>query len=55
MAAADARARRVVVGCRAVTVVAGRGVLPGGSDTVMVRAVMGAERVPDPAHEEGQG
>jgi hypothetical protein len=35
--------------------VPGRLVPRGGIDTVMVRAAMRAERVPDPAHEEGQG
>ena len=56
MTAADAGARPVVVaGGGPMRAVPGRLVLSGGADIVMVRAVMGAERVPDPAQEEGQG
>lgn len=53
--AADARARPVVAGRRPMVGMPRRGVGPGRTGTVMVRTVMGPERVPDPAHEKGKG
>ena len=55
MTAADARARAMPVGGSPVIGVPGGLVLPGGAGIVVMRAMMGPERIPHPAHEEGQG
>ena len=55
MTAADARARAMAVGSGPVIVVPGGPVLPGGAGTVVMRAMMGPDRILHPAHEEGQG